>query len=110
MRRAASSAAARRNTTTCERSRGGTLRSARSSKRPESVQVLAPFEHLLARRFQDERAVGQRVEMEQGLEAFEPHVALADVDVPVGLPAQGDGRVVAMTGADPLRRNDGGEL
>src|SRR5207244_3398030 len=51
-----------------------------------------------------------RLVVQQFPEAVEPDVALADVDVPVSLAPERDGRVVAVAGAAALRRDGAGEL
>src|SRR2546423_11248632 len=48
----------------------------------------------------------QRVVIEKLAEAFDADVSLPDVYMAVGFSAKADGRVVAVTGMDPLRRND----
>src|SRR5207245_3781575 len=76
----------------------------------ERVEIFPALEHLLTWGLQNEGAVGQRLVVQQFPEAVEPDVALADVDVPVSLAAERDGRVVAVAGADALRRAGAGEL
>src|SRR2546421_10804913 len=48
----------------------------------------------------------QRLVIEKLPEAFDADVSLADVHMAVGFSAKADGRVVAVTSMNPLRRND----
>src|SRR2546428_7429251 len=54
--------------------------------------------------------MGQWLVVEQRAEPLEPDVALTDAHVTIGLSAEGDGGVIAMTGPDPLGRDDRGQL